>query len=74
MKWNWKGKEDKADTSGIVALEFWAGKTSIELPTFGDAHYLAQLIDKEIKTAEMRGAKNAVDKYARLGKEITNDA
>ena len=74
MKWEWKGKEDKADKSGILAFEFAAGKTSLELPDFGEAHYLAQLIHKEIQAAERRGAKTVVDKYARLGKEITEDA
>lgn len=74
MKWEWKGKEDKDDKSGILAFEFAAGKTSIELPDFGEAHYLAQLIHKEIQAAERRGALNAVARYARLGDEITNDA
>ena len=74
MKWEWTGKEEKADKSGILKLELFAGKTSLELPSFGEAHYLAQLIHKEIQAAERRGAKTAVDKYARLGKEITEGA
>jgi hypothetical protein len=74
MQWEWKGKEDKLDKSGILAFEFVGGKASIELPDFGEAHYLAQLIHKEIQAAERRGAMNAVARYARLGDEITNDA
>ena len=74
MKWEWKGKEDKMDKSGVLAFEFVGGKTSIELHDFGEAHYLAQLIHKEIQAAERRGAMNAVAKYERLGSEIANDA
>jgi len=74
MEWEWKGKEDKDDKSGILAFKFVGGKTSIELPDFGAAHYLAQLIHKEIQVAERRGAANAVAKYERLGDEIANDA
>lgn len=73
MNWEWKGKEDNTDKSGILTFEFAAGKTSLELPDFGEAHYLAQLIHKEIQAAERRGAINAVTRYARLGDEITND-
>lgn len=74
MEWEWRGKEDKADKSGILAFEFAAGKASIELPDFGEAHYLAKLIEKEIRVAERRGATKTVDLYARLGVKITNDA
>lgn len=74
MKWEWKGKEDKADKSGILAFEFVGGRTSIEIPGFREAHYLAQLIHKEIQAAERRGAMNAVARYERLGIEIANDA
>lgn len=74
MKWEWKGKEDKLDKSGILTFKFVGGDASIELPDFGDAHYLAKLIHKEIQAAERRGAMTAVTRYARLGDEITNDA
>ena len=73
MEWEWKGKEDKADKSGILELEFNAGKTSIELPNFGEAHYLAQLIHKEIQAAECRGLMQAVARYTMLGDEIFNN-
>ena len=74
MNWEWKGKEDKADKSGILLFEFASGKTIIQLPDFGEANYLAKLINKEIQAAERRGAASAVARYARLGDEITNDA
>lgn len=74
MEWEWKGKEDKADKTGILVFEFDSGKTSIGLPDFGEAHYLAQLIHKEIQAAERRGATKAVARYERLGKEIVEDA
>ena len=74
MKWEWKGKEDKADKSGILVFEFSAGKTSIELPGFREAHYLAGLINNEIRSAERRGATKAVALYASLGDKIANDA
>jgi hypothetical protein len=74
MKWEWNGKEDRLDKSGVLEFVFAAGKISIELPDFSQAHYLAQLIHKEIQAAERRGATNAVARYARLGNKITNDA
>ena len=74
MKCDRKGKEDKSDKSGILVLEFSAGKTSIELPSVGEARYLARLINIEIRSAERRGATNAVALYASLGDKIANDA
>jgi hypothetical protein len=74
VHWEWEGKEDMADKSGVLTLEFSAGKTRIELPDFGEAHCLAQLIRKEIQEAERRGTKIAVGKYASLGKDMTEGA
>ncbi len=74
MEWEWKGSEDGADKSGIVRFEFSAGRTSIKLPDFGEAHYLAQLIHKEIQAAEFRGTKNTITKYAELGDSLERNA
>lgn len=74
MEWKWIGKEEREDRSGILVLEFESESTSIELPDFAKAVHLAQLLHREIQAAERRGAKTTIDKYARLGKEIAEDA
>lgn len=74
MDWEWKGNDNKEDASGLLILRFSAGNASVKLPSFGDAHYLAQLIHKEVSAGERRGADKAVQRYTKLGKEITDDA
>lgn len=68
MKWEWKGKED--DPSGVLVFEFKDDKASIELPSFVDAHRLAQLVINEIQSAERRGSMCVVARYSKLGEEI----
>ena len=70
MKWEWKGGEDRGEQSGIITLNFTGGEVSFELPYFGKAHHLAQLVERETREAERRGLMEAVARYNALSESI----
>lgn len=47
--WTWFGKTGNDELDGLLVFDFWAGKQSVEMPSFRAAKTLCDAINAEIE-------------------------